>query len=209
MEAIMIRRLIVIALLLCAGAARAEEMDAKLRQELLGLLETYNKAAAAGDLNKALALRSERARKDFAAETRTAAKRREMVEMVKGTTPESFKIEHARIEGDTATLHGVGSRRVPANMRNRRDIEQPPDGVFMSEMRYEFVREKGAWKLDAPVFGFDPRKVERCADIAFEGEEAFDMERSVSIGGRIVRAAFETDHTLLIVRLMDEENCLY
>jgi hypothetical protein len=59
------------------------------------------------------------------------------------------------------------------------------------------------------MFGMDPSQIKACKNQAFEPIEAYDQNMSSSLGGPIVRVAFEADHTLVIVRVLDEEDCVF
>jgi hypothetical protein len=55
----------------------------------------------------------------------------------------------------------------------------------------------------------DPDKVTACADDRYETIDAYDQDHPVSMGGLISRVAFKGDHTLVFVRVLDEETCAF
>ena len=57
--------------------------------------------------------------------------------------------------------------------------------------------------------GMDPSKITACKDDRNEPMEAYDPDKEVSLGGPIVRVDFQPDYTLVVVRVMDEENCAF
>ena len=83
------------------------------------------------------------------------------------------------------------------------------DGRVWQEISLEFMREGGTWKYVVLIFGANPDAITRCTDETFEGREAYDPDKDVSRGGVIWWVVFNADHTLLIVRLLDEEHCLF
>src|SRR6185312_2620240 len=86
----------------------------------------------------------------------------------------------------------------------------PPPGTTMrSGLTLTFVKQGGAWKFDDQTFGMDPAKITPCKNDRNEPADAYDQNRTVSMGGPIARVDFQPDHTLIVVRVMDEENCAF
>lgn len=52
-------------------------------------------------------------------------------------------------------------------------------------------------------------QIKRSPDTQPEPRANFDTSRQTSLGGRIMRVAFEPDHTLLVVLMLDEEQLAY
>jgi hypothetical protein len=75
-------------------------------------------------------------------------------------------------------------------------------------MTYEYAKEKGAWKFVNRTFGPDPRDIKAC-DTAFGSKDEFDSDKDTDMGGMIRRVAFEPDHILIVIRIVDEEQCLF
>lgn len=194
-------------LALAFGTVHAAPLVPALQAELLALYDVYTKAVLAGNLPKALSYHDTETRKQLQKETKTQQQKKEFIEMHRMTQPDAFDVQYAEVskDGNEAMVFGVARKTWPANMRGKNGI--PQDGVTRGELTLQFVKEGSAWKYVNRTFGMDPDKITRCTNTAAEPVEAYDSDKNVSMGGRIVRVAFEADHTLLIVRLIDEEHC--
>ncbi len=201
---------VVLAALVVAGApvSLAKPLDPALQQQLLGVYDSYNKAIAAGKLPDALALRSADTRAKAQKEFKTAKDRQEFLTMAKMMVPDTVDARHGTVsdDGDKARIITVASKTFPPG--KRMPGGPPPGTVAQSEITLSFVREGGAWKLDDLMFGLDPSKITVCKNDKSEPDTAFDDNKTVSMGGPIARVDFQPDHTLVVIRVLDEENCL-
>ncbi len=84
-----------------------------------------------------------------------------------------------------------------------------PGSTVDMELTLSFVKQADGWKLDDQLFGADPATLAQCKDTKYEPEAAYDTDKTVSLGGRIVRVDFQANHTLVVVRVVDEENCAF
>jgi hypothetical protein len=75
------------------------------------------------------------------------------------------------------------------------------------EITLTFKQEGKQWKFDEQDFGVDPASVKPCSDDAVEPMANYDDDRDVSLGGMIRKVEFKPDHTLLVVRIVDEDTC--
>lgn len=198
------------ALLAVAPACLATPLDPTLQQQLLGIYDGYNKALLAGKVPDALKLRSATVRAEAQKEMPTAAARQRFVEMARTMVPDSLQVVHATINaaGDKANIITVAAKTIPKN------VKLPPGGpapgsTMHSEVTLGFVKEKDGWKLDDQTFGFDPATIKACKDDKYKPESAYDTDRMVSMGGPIVRVDFQSDHTLVVIRVTDEEDCVF
>lgn len=204
------RHLVVcVVLVLAFGTVRAAPLDPVVQAELLALYDAYTKEVLAGNLPKALSYHDRDTRQQLQKETKTRQQKQELIEMHRLTQPDAFDVQYADVSkgGHEATIFGVARKTWPAHLRGQHGI--PPDGVTQAELTLQFRKEGGTWKYVSRTFGMDPEQITRCTNTAAEPAEAYDSDRTVSMGGRLVRVAFEADHTLLIVRLIDEEHCFY
>jgi hypothetical protein len=205
------RWLVTLALLLAVPlAARAAPLDAALQQQLLGVYDGYNKALLAGKLPDAIKLRSAQTRASAQKEMPTAAARQRFLEMARTMVPDTLQVAHASINtaGDKASIITVAAKTIPTHAKI------PPGGpapgsTLHSELTLGFVKESDGWKLDDQMFGPDPSSITACNDDKYEPETAYDTDRTVSMGGPIVRVEFRPDHTLVVIRVVDEANCVF
>ncbi|MGE0154622.1 MAG: hypothetical protein AB7R90_18540 [Reyranellaceae bacterium] len=196
-------------LLLTGVAAQAAPVDPALQKELLALYDEFNATVAKGQYDKAVAQRSAASQKMFRQQIKSAQDRKAFVEMNQAITPDSLDVVHGKLskDGNRASLIAHASKIVPAGLKDK--SAPPPGTVLTSELTLQFVREGGKWKYDAQTLGPDPTKVSRCEDVKFEPIEAYDAGASTSAGGPIARVEFNPDHTLLVFRVLDEENCAF
>ena len=193
---------------LFAAAAGAAPLDATLQQQLLAIYDSYNKAIQAGKVADATALRSADSRADIDKELKKGKKAQaEFIEMSKQMIPDSIEVLHATIsrDGTKATILTLGTRTVPANARIAGGPK--PGTVMHGEITLAFKLEGKQWKFDEQDFGADPARVKACSDDAVEPMANYDDNRDVSLGGVIRKVEFKPDHTLLVVRVMDEDDC--
>lgn len=191
-------RLIFVTTLL-APTILSAAMDAELRSQLLNLYDRYNAAIQAGKLEDALALRSAESVKELRSEMKTPSDGQGFLEFSKQAIPDKVEVQHATVskDGNKATIHTLASKKTP-------------DGATIrAELRLDFAKEGGAWKFVQPTFGPDPDKVMSCQSESFEPIGAYEEASNTSVGGSIVRVAFEPQYTLIVVRVADENNCVY
>lgn len=205
------RRHLVAALLLvgAGSAAIAKPMDDAMQQQLLVIYDGYNKALLAGKVGDAIKLRSAQTRASAKKEMPTAAAQQRFLAMAKTMVPDTVKPVHATINAsaDKASIITVASKTFPKNVKI--PGAPPPGSLMHSELTLTFVKESDGWKLDDQIFGPDPTSITKCKDDKYEPETAFDNNKTVSMGGPIVRVDFQPDHTLIVIRVVDEENCAF
>ncbi len=191
-----------------AASAWAEPLDPSLQAQLLNLYDRYNKAIIAGNFEAALGLRSAEARQALHEVMANPAERKQFPIFVAMTTPDTMEVRHTHLakDGQSASILVIAHKTIPANAPPG---GPPPGTVSVGELTLNFVKEGGAWRFDANVFGMDPSKLKACKNTAFEPIDAYDKDRNTSMGGPIVSIDYEADYTLLIVRVTDEEDCVY
>jgi hypothetical protein len=194
---------------LVARPAFAAPLDAALQQQLLALFDSYNKAIAAGKLPDAVALRSAEVRKQMETEMKTAKGKSEFLAMAKMMTPDSLEVQHATINGagDKAHIITVASKTIPKGQKIAG--APPPGSVVHSGLTLDFVKQGGAWKFDNQIFGHDPSKTVACKSYTNEPESAYNANSTTTMGGPIVRVDFQPTYTLIVIRVVDEENCAF
>lgn len=203
------RKLLLSCLMLLAWPAIAAPVDADLQKQLLAIYEEFNATIAKGQYDKAVAQRSAASQKMFKEQLKTAQDRKAFMEMNKMMTPDRLEVAHSKLskDGNKASLITSANKAVPAGLK---DKNAPPAGTVMtSELTLEFVKEGGKWKYDSQTFGMDPTKVTRCEDTKFEPIEAYNENSNMSAGGPITRVDFKGDHTLVVFKVLDEENCAF
>jgi hypothetical protein len=194
---------------LAAMPAFAAPLDAALQQQLLALFDSYNKAIAAGKLPDALALRSAEVRKQLEAEMKTAKGKSELLAMSKMMAPDSLEVLHATINaaGDKAHIMTLATKTIPKDQKMAGG--PPPGSVMHSGLTLDFVKQGGAWKFDIQTFGHDPSKTVACKSYTNEPASAYNENSTTSMGGPIVRVDFQPTYTLIVFRIVDEENCAF
>jgi hypothetical protein len=196
-------------LLLAGWTAQAAPVDPALQKELLAVYDEFNATLAKGQFEKAVAQRSAAAQKSIKDQLKTAQDRKAFTEMSKLMTPDTKEVVHSKLskDGNKASLITTARTKVPAGLK---DKSAPPAGtVITSSLTLDFVKEAGKWKYDGQTFGGDPSAIKPCTDVKFEPLEAYDDGSNTSAGGPIARVDFKGDHTLVVFRVLGEENCAF
>ena len=190
-----------------AAMAAAAPVDPAQRDAALAVYASWNKAIAAGKLNDALALRTAGSRTRIAPDIKTATQRKNVTELLKSMVPDTVEVLHASQAKDgKLTVRTVVGMIVPPGPR--RQGMPTPGTKLLAELSLDFLREGGVWKFDNQAWGMDPSKVKQCT-ARFGGMDAFEERKNLSMGGQIRRVTFAADHTLVVIRMFDEENCVF
>jgi hypothetical protein len=187
----------------------AKPLDPALQQQLLGIYDSYNHAIAVGKLPDALAFRSAAIRAEIQKEVKTAKDRQSFMAMSQAMVPDKIEVRHASIDtaGDHAHLLLLVVKTFPPGKAV--PGAPPPGSTQRGEVTLNFVKQGTGWVFDDQVFGIDPATIVACKDVRFEPASAYDQHKSVSLGGPIVRVDFQPDYTMVVVRVVDEENCAF
>ncbi len=201
MRAWMVAMMVALATL-AGGRAMADD---GLQAELTGVLERYYAAQRAGDFDAWMAVCSQDFRGMVAGGFSSEEEKQAFLAWQQKATPRSFQVLHLESGGEdgAATLYTVTDGQRPPDS---------PDGEWIdaqAEVDVSFVKEADGWKVAMVMVGTDPASIQRSADDSFEPIEAYDTGTYTNLGGRIVRAEFRDDHTLVVVRLLDEEEFVY
>ena len=189
--------------LFIGATASAGPLNPTLQSQLLAIYDHYNQAIVGGKLDQAIALRNDDTRKAMRQSLNRPSERAGLLAFARASIPDSIDVLHATLSGDgaTATILVLAHKKQPAGA--------PPGTPSESEVTLTFVKEAGAWTFSEQMFGMAPSQIKACKNQTFEPIEAYDQDANSNLGGPIVRVAFEADHTLVIVRVLDEENCVF
>jgi len=187
-------------LLFCVTAgytAAAQDPTAELTQ----IFDAYNAAAKAGEVDKMISLRTAEVRKEVRRDIKKKEDRELFVLLGRSQTPESYEAQHVAVarDGKTATLY------ILAQFAAMPEVERPRSRM---EAAITFNKENNKWKMKSLLPLGDPDKVTRPKDLNYNPKAA-DLDREGSIGGRIVKIEFKPGYTLVMVRVMDEENAVF
>lgn len=197
------------AFLMLAPATLAKPLEPLLQQQLLAIYDAYNRAILAGTVAEALKLRTAEVRASAEKEMPTAAARQRFLGMARMMVPDTVEAVHGTLDaaGDKATIITDVAKAIPKDQKIKGG--PAPGSTLRSEVTLTFVREGGGWTFEDQMFGPDPTSITTCKDESYEPEAAYDTDKTVSMGGRIVRVDFEPDHTLVVIRVVDEDNCAF
>jgi hypothetical protein len=198
----------VAALSLPLGAARAAPLDAELQSRLVALYDGWNAAVTADKWSDAVALRSAAQRKVL---REAMADKKEFADdatMLKFMVPDKVEVLHTAIakDGTHATLIVRIAKTIPADLKLPEGGPKP-GSVQQSEVTLSFAREGKDWKFDEMTFGIDPAEIKACRDETTETLASYNADTAENSGGQIRRVEFKPDHTLIVYRVLDEEDC--
>lgn len=167
--------------------------------ELKEAFDKYNLIAAVpGKILEALELRTAKVKAE-ALEFMKDEEGKNMTEsMMQSMVPVSYEVEHvvSRKNGEVAV-----------NCTGTFVSGDPDDHGKHVRVEFElvFLKEEGVWKLGDFILHNDPDKIERSANQSFEDESNYDSGANTSMGGRVVSVKFEADHTLVAVRVTNQD----
>jgi hypothetical protein len=169
--------------------------------ELTRTLDAWHAAGQAGEIDKWLAVRTAEVRKDMPPEMLSPKHRKQAAMFARIQAAESYEVQHVAWgkDGRSATLYIV------ARFTAMPEAERP---AGRAEESIAFKKEGGTWKIDIVRPLADPDKIKRPADLSYDPENA-NENRSGNLGGRIVKTEFKPNYTLVIVRVMDEEDAVF
>jgi hypothetical protein len=76
------------------------------------------------------------------------------------------------------------------------------------ECEIHFKKEGEQWKLESLLFLSKPDKINRPSDLTYNPDDA-DLDKEGNIGGRIIKTEFNPGYTLVMIRVMDEEDAVF
>ena len=204
MIAVQVMRALAAALLVAALSQPAAADDAALRAALQSTLDHFFAVSRGGDIDAAMADQPQlRAMYDGAiADKRPPAEvRQRMAEFLKSMAPESYEVLYvaAGKDGTNATLI-INGKRPPGG---------DPQAAAVSEVEYEFARSGDRWTIGQVLASPPPDRIKRPPEDAFEPESAYTDDRHTTLGGRIRGVRFADDHTMVAVRVLDEDQLAY
>jgi hypothetical protein len=164
------------------------------------IFDAYNAAAKAGDVEKMLSLRTAESQKEIRAQIVKKEDRNMFLLLGRAQIPESYQLEHVSWakDGKRATLYVLGQFAAMAEVQRPR---------MRQEESISFKKENG-WKIELTRPLGDPDKVKRPKDLTRDSQNA-NLNATGNIAGRIVKTEYKPDYTLVILRVMDEDNAVF
>lgn len=193
------RRALLLPVMLClAIPAQARSMDTATQQQLLALFTRYNHAIAAGNIEQAMALRSDAIRTALTPHLQSPQDRAGFLADAREMIPDHVQIRHAGVNkaGDRALLIVLADKTVSG---------RPEEDEF----DLAFARQRGGWRLAAMEAVPGPADIKRCTDQSAQPVSAYSGGQPVSLAGRIERVLFLPGHTLVLLTAGDTEVCAF
>jgi len=186
-------------LLLCTvmtNAARAQE-----HAEFTRLLESFYAASKGGDVDKILSFYTTDRQKELRSEIKKKEERKFFLLVARAQIPASYQVEHVAMpkDGQKATLYLLGEFPAMPDIHRQK---------MRGEQMFSFKKEQGQWKIDRILELGDPDVVKRPSDLTYNYEDA-KSEAYGQVAGRIVKVEFKEDHTLVLLRVLDEEIAVF
>ncbi|HEY7989998.1 MAG TPA: hypothetical protein VID77_01300 [Stellaceae bacterium] len=193
-------------------ASIAAPASPELQAQLMALFNRWEHSLGDGKLADAAAISVPDLRKQIIDATKSKEDAEGLAAMAKSMTPDTLEPRRASLskDGKHAVIVALATVKMPENLKLPKDA--PPDApkpgqIIHNEITLKFEREGNEWKFAEQIFGMDPGQIKTCHDEAAETIAAYDKGRSQSAGGPISRVEFKQDHTLVVFRVVDEENC--
>jgi hypothetical protein len=189
--------LVVLISLLWNSYNRAQSNDSSLRE----IYNSYNKAILEGSFDKIISFLTSDVQKDINTQVKTKKEKKQFLYSAKIQVPESYEILHSGSDKDSmsVTLHTI------MQFAPLKEIQRERSRI---ECDIIFKNENSNWKLGSLLFLSDPDKIVHPSDLTYNPEDA-DLDKEGDIGGRIVKTEFNPGYTLVIIRVLDEENAVF
>ena len=184
--------------IVAAVAGRAEAQDPA---DLTRVLDAWHSAAKSGNLDQWVAVRTADIKKELTHDIAPAANRKRAVVFARAQAADSYEVQHVawNKDGKTATLY------ILAQFSAMPEAQRPAGRM---EESITFKKEAGAWKMELVRPLGDPDKIKHPADLKYDPDNA-NLESDGNIGGRIVSVDFKPTYTVVILRVLDEENAVF
>ena len=171
------------------------------QEELKGIYDSSSSAVKEGNFEKILLYSSENSRNDIISNSKTKEEKEDLLKIGKMQIPESYEILHMQIGRDSLTAILQTIMQFDANKEYGRERAR-------LECEIHFKKENGKWKLDSILYLTDPDQIKRPDDLTYNPGDA-DMEKESEIGGRIISIDFKKDYSVVILRVIDEEDAVF
>jgi len=193
------RRALLLLVMLClAIPAQALPLDPATQRQLLAVFANYNRAIEAGNIDQAMALRTDDVRTAAMPHLQSPRDRADFLGAAREMVPDQIQVRHASINdaGDKALMIVLASKAVSG--------QQAQD-----QFELAFTRQGGDWKLGGLGSAPGPADIKRCPDQIAQPASAYAGGQTVSLAGRIERVSFLPDHTLVVLTAGDTEVCAF
>jgi hypothetical protein len=178
-------------------SANGQNLQSALRQ----IYDSYNIAMDDGSFDKIISFYTSGVQKEITSQVKTKKEKKGFLDLGKIQIPESYEILHMDSDKDTQsiTLHTIMQFSEMKNIKRERS---------RIECDIQFKKENSHWKLESLLFLSDPDKIVHPTDLIYNPDDA-DLDKEGDIGGRIVKTEFNPGYTLVIIRVLDEENAVF
>jgi hypothetical protein len=180
---------------------RSETVGQNLSADLRNVFDKYNAATKEGDFNKILFYCTNDLQKEILSQVKTKKDQDDFILNGRIQIPESYEIQHISSEKDSQKV----SVYVIMQFSAMQEIGRERSRI---ECEIHYKKERDQWKLESVWFLTDPDKINRPKDYKYNPEDAA-LDKEGNIGGRIVRTDFLSDYTIVILRVLDEENAVF
>ncbi|MCC7197687.1 hypothetical protein IT413_05870 [Candidatus Peregrinibacteria bacterium] len=166
--------------------------------QLQEVFDKYNVVAAEGKIEEALKFRSAKINEGAVEFMKDEEGKNMTLSMMKSMAPVSYVVDH---------VDNKKSGEVSVNCTGTFISGDPDDHGKKVRVEFEliFLQENDAWKLGDFILHNDPDKIERSANQSFESEDNYDAGANTSMGGRVISVTFDIDHTMVVVRVTNQE----
>jgi hypothetical protein len=199
---------LLIAMLLGAAAVDVvRAQNAVLAKDLAKVFDAYNAAVKAKDIDKALGFRASAFKRHKGLDKKLDGKERQMYLFdVRDEIPESYQVEYAAFEVELK--NGFKTNKQKATLGVVAQLSDDDKKIKSRILNIAFAKEGGTWKMREYLFWMvDVDGLKRPKNTTFEPKGAYN--EGWEMGGRIIKTAFNADHTLVMLREGDRESAVF
>ena len=165
------------------------------------LYDSYLTAAKEGNMDKIISFYTKDVQKEMKGHLKSKADRKDFFSFYKSQLPESYEIVHMSYGADSQTVILNAIMQFDAMKEIQRER-------MRAESEIHFKKENDQWKLEEVMFLMDPDKITRPYDLTYKPEDA-DLDKEGNVGGRIISVDFKPGYTVVIIRVLDEEDAVF
>jgi ketosteroid isomerase-like protein len=163
--------------------------------------DSYIASVKEGDIDKIISFYTSDVQKEIMSQIKGKEERAQFLLSGKAQIPESYEILHMESGADSQSI----TLNTVMQFSALKEIGRERSRI---ESEIHFKKESGEWKLESVFFLNDPDKIIHPADLTYNPDDA-DLDKEGNVGGRIVSIDFKSGYTIVIIRVLDEEDAVF
>jgi len=194
-------RILVLLFLCFIALTKLMPAQQDLQAKVIAVYKQYCNAAKAGNFEAVVAVKSAEVKKEIQQRLKTKKDKTLFLEWERLQIPESYEVQHLEYDSIKYEVNLYLLSLYEGNEKFGTERGK-------KEMLLTFKNEANTWKLHESLSLGDPDKIIRPKDLTYDTLQ-IDEEQEGEVGGRIIKTEFCKEYTLVVLRVMDEENAIF